>query len=55
VGAIAVWLTYFFVCWMGAAAFALVYRSGIERLRRVVFSREAWMSDLDGRSAVGTR
>ena len=54
-GAIAVWLTYFFVCWMGAAAFALVYRSGIERLRRVVFSREAWKSDLDGRSAVGTR
>jgi len=45
--AVAVWLTYFVVCWVGAAGFALLYRSGIDRLRRVVFSREAWMRDIE--------
>jgi peptidoglycan/LPS O-acetylase OafA/YrhL len=53
--AVAVWLTYFVVCWVGAAGFALLYRSGIDRLRRVVFSREAWMRDIEIVGSAGAR
>jgi peptidoglycan/LPS O-acetylase OafA/YrhL len=33
-----VWLGYFVVCWVGSGIFAFFYRSGIERLRRVVIA-----------------